>query len=74
MTAQDALVNKIDADLKAAKAKKVDIDQGKVDADANMVTRKADKVKSDAAHAAKVAEYKLEFAKIAPEQGVFDGL
>lgn len=39
-----------------------------------MVTRKADKVKSDAAYDAKEKEYKLEFAKIAPEQGIFDGL
>jgi len=74
MNTQDALVKKLEKDLKDATDKKAEIDQGKIDADANMVTRKADKVKSDKAYDDKKKEYDLEFAKIKPEQDTFDGL
>lgn len=65
-------MKKLEADLAAAEKKKLEVDQAKKDADENMKTRIAAKALSDKAYTDKKKEYDTEFAKIAPEQKIFD--
>lgn len=65
-------MKKLDADLKAANTKKLEVDAAKKDADENIAARKLVKVSSDKAYDDKKKAYDAKFKEISPEQVKFD--